>query len=427
MGTKRKLFSLVKNEYVYSVLTKFITIAVGILQSVLVARYLGAELKGMNAYITSITSIGDVVISFGLHHAYPYFRKEYGKDYILKDFVSITYLLYAVLEIISIVLACTVPVSKEVRIACVLIPLLGYCRVLSYVSYIETPNLINTWTTIIQALDLLYVAVLWLLTTRSYIWAISILFFVNIVKMVIFTAVLHVAPYYHRGLFDVFVRLVKFGFIPMIALLMTTLNYRIDVLMLHQFDSVTDAMIGVYSLGISLSDKIVLIPDTLKSVLVSKLSKGAADNEVAKTSRFGLWCSVVLCVGIVVLGKPVILLFYGAEFIDAYSVIIITSVGVLAVIYFKLIAQYNIVNKKQNLNVLMLSVAVAVNVVLNMLLIPDWGIHGAAVATSVGNIVCGIVFVIYFCRKTGIPAHEMVMIQRSDLEMLKDTQKKRGK
>ena len=85
---------LIKNEYVYSIITKFINIAVGIIQSVLVARFLGAELRGVNAYISSITSIGAIVITFGMHQAYPFFRKKYGKDAIYRDYVSLTMLLY---------------------------------------------------------------------------------------------------------------------------------------------------------------------------------------------------------------------------------------------------------------------------------------------------------------------------------------------
>ena len=64
----------------------------------------------------------------------------------------------------------------------------------------------------------------------------------------------------------------KIGFFPMLALLMTTLNYRIDVLILKSYPQITSSQLGVYSIGISLADKIVLIPDTLKGILASKLS-----------------------------------------------------------------------------------------------------------------------------------------------------------
>ena len=424
---KDKLRKVFKNEYIFSILIKFITFALGIIQSVLIARYLGAELKGVNAYISSIASVGSIVITFGMHEAYPYFRKKFGKEAIYQDFVSLIMYLYAVLLLGAILLAVFLPVSLELRAVFVLIPLLGYSRIVGYVTLIETPNIRNAWWMVISIIDIVYVALLWIFVERNIYWGISLLLFADVLKCVVYTILLHTRPRFSSKIPKLFTELLKYGFFPMLALLMTTLNYRIDVLMLRQYDTITDAMIGVYSLGISLSDKIVLIPDTLKGVLVSKLAKGAETEEVAKVCRLGLWASVVLCLLIFALGKPVIWLMYGAEYEGAYSVILITAVGILAVIFFKLIAQYNIVNKKQYLNVILLSIAIVVDVVLNLIFIPLWGIQGAAFATSAGNVVCGIVFILYFSRVSGIPVSKIVLLQKSDLRYARSLFGKKGK
>ena len=353
-----------------------------------------------------------------MHQAYPYFRKKFGKDTIYQDYISLISLLFTILLSVGIALAVILPLELSLKSVFILIPLLGYSRIVSYVSLVEQPNVRNTWWTIISILDVIYVAFLWVFIQRSVLWGISILLFADVVKCIVYSYILKVKIVLHRGLSKLFIELVKYGFFPVLALLMTTLNYRIDVLMLHQYAGITDAMIGVYSLGLSLADKIVMIPDTLKGVLVSKLVKGAGDEEVAKVSRIGFWASVVLFALIAVFGKCVIDLLYGAEYAGAYSIILITSFGLLAVVYFKFIAQYNIVNKKQVLNVLLLSIAIVVDVVLNMIFIPIWGIRGAALATSIGNFVCGIVFVVYFCRKTGVPIAKMIIPQKSDLELI---------
>ena len=423
---RKKIINIIKNEYVYSILTKFLTFAIGIVQSVLMARYLGAELKGINAYISSITSIGAIVITFGMHQAYPYFRKKYGKDYIYQDYVSLTIVLYIIYFIAGLLLAIFLKQFRfEIRVVFVLIPLLGYSRVVSYIALIEHPNRRNTCWTIISLLDIFYVLFLWLFVERNVIWAVSILVFADVIKCIVYTSMLKVRLSLNKKLFLLWFELIKYGFFPMLALLMTTLNYRIDVLMLHHYSFITDSMIGVYSLGLSLSDKIVLIPDTLKGVLVSKLAKGAEDSEVAKVTRIGFWASFLLCLIILIFGRWAIYLLYGQEFEGAYMVIIITAIGVLAVSYFKLIAQYNIVNKKQILNVGMLSIAIVVDVILNMIFIPIWGIYGAALATSIGNIVCGIVFIVYFSCKTKIKISEMILPQKSDLDILKSLIKKK--
>ena len=108
-----------------------------------------------------------------------------------------------------------------------------------------------------------------------------------------------------------------------------------------------------------------------------------------------------------------------------FAALLISSFGTIAISYFKLIAQYNIVNKRQILNVAMLSAAIVTDVVFNLLFIPLWGINGAAFATGLGNLVCGLVFVIWFVRRTHIPAGEMIVPQKKDIDAVKRLLKRR--
>ena len=59
--------NIIKNEYLFSIITRFFVIAISMLQSIVVARYLGASLKGTSAYISSIAAIGSIIVTFGMH------------------------------------------------------------------------------------------------------------------------------------------------------------------------------------------------------------------------------------------------------------------------------------------------------------------------------------------------------------------------
>ena len=94
-------------------------------------------------------------------------------------------------------------------------------------------------------------------------------------KSVYFTYKLHFnfsLKYIHK---ELIVELLKFGFFPMLALLLTSLNYKIDIIMLNMSRNITMAQIGVYSIGVALADKTVYIPDAVKEILLSKLAKGS--------------------------------------------------------------------------------------------------------------------------------------------------------
>lgn len=419
-----KINGFFKNEYIYSIITRFVVITISLIQSILCARYLGASLKGSSAYMSSIASIGSIVITFGMHQAYPYFRKKYGKENIYQDYVSLVVLLYAIYFIVAVILACFVIETPEVKAATIMIPIMGYANVVGYVCLIENPNRRNRWWTIITFIDVIFVAMLWLFTNSNFKFAVSILIFADAIKGIVYTYELKIKPRYHKEMWKLVKELFSYGFFPMIALLMTTLNYRIDVLMLKSYSYISNAEIGIYSVGISFADKIVLIPDTLAGILASKLAKGVNEDEVVKVSRICFWASCLMCIGFFVVGGWAIPFLYGKEYENSFNVLMISAIGSVFIGYFKLIAQYNIINKEQIKNVIMLSVAIVVDVIGNLLLIPVWGINGAALATGLGNLVCGVVFVVWFSRKANTKLSKMFILQKSDFKLIKSIFKK---
>ena len=414
-----ELKKIFKNEYIYSVFTRFVVITVSLVQSILCARYLGASLKGASAYMSSIASIGSIIITFGMHQAYPYFRKKHGKKKLLQDYVSLIFLLYLLYFLIALFLSFFVIKSVELKAAIIMIPVMGYANVVGYVCLIENPNKRNSWWTTITIIDIIFVAILWIFTNSSFKWAVAILIFADAIKGIAYTYELKIRPKYHKGMLKLAKSLFAYGFFPMIALLMTTLNYRIDVLMLNGYSYISDAEIGIYSVGISFADKIVLIPDTLAGILASKLAKGAPDEEVVKVCRISFWASCLIGIIFFIVGGWAIPFLYGIEYENSFNVLMMSAIGSVFIGYFKLIAQYNIINKEQIKNVLMLSVAIIVDVIGNLLLIPLWGINGAALATGLGNLVCGLVFAIWFASLTKIKVSEMILPQKSDLKLIK--------
>lgn len=415
---------LLKNEYIYSIVTKFFTLAFSLIQSILVARFLGAELKGEYSYIYSIVAIASIVITFGMHQAYPYFRKKLGRDMIYDDFISIIYILYAGYLIIGIIVAMLFINGAELRTAVVLTPLYGYERVMAYVYLIENPNSRNKWWTIAGFADLMFVAALMLFTTRGFYSVVLILVFVEVLKGIIFTVLINVKPKFRKSQIGLAVELFKMGFFPMVALLLTNLNYKIDILMLKQFDFITASQIGIYSVGMNFADRIVLIPDTLKGILISRLSKGATEKEVAKVSRLCFWASVSICICLLIVGEPLLNLLYGADYYGAYTVLMICAFGSVFIGYFKLIAQYNIINKKQIRNVTLLSISIIINVILNILLIPRFGLKGAAFASGIGYFVTSWIFIFWFAKSTKVGLGEMFVLQKSDISLIQGLLKK---
>ena len=198
-------------------------------------------------------------------------------------------------------------------------------------------------------------------------------------------------------------KIVPFGFISMVTTLMLTLNYRVDTLMMGYLYHIPDTEIGFYSLGVSLSEYGWLIPDAFREVLFSRTAKDDAIEEVTMSMKVNFYLTLLMILGILLLGRPVIRILAGAEYLPAYPVTVMLIAGIIPMSYFKIIGTLLLAQGKKGVYLGMLSASVLVNILCNMLTIPLWGKMGAAVASVVSYAVAGLVFLGYYLRTYSIP------------------------
>lgn len=108
------------------------------------------------------------------------------------------------------------------------------------------------------------------------------------------------------------------------------------------------------------------------------------------------WPSVVAGIGILIAGWPLLWLF-GEEFTQAYPVMFVLVIGLLARAAVGPIDYMLSMLGQQNACAGALGLAVAANLILNFLLIPPFGLMGAAVATTISTILA--TFLLYWLAK----------------------------
>lgn len=409
---KSKLLGIFKNPYVFSVISKITLVVLGFLYTVLMSRYLGASLKGDVAYITSVTSITCIIFGCGVHQAYPYFKKKTGAD-VAPIFMRLAVEMLAVYLILAVAL--TLLLRADVSLGCILMltPIFVYNRIVSYICMVENPNRKNLVDLIAAFLEVVFIVVLWLLVKPTLLIGAMIYLFKDIFLSCVYTWRMRNALKTHvKSSLSVMFEILKFGIFPMLVLLMSTLNYRVDVIMLKA--SVSSADVGIYSVGVMLAERVWLIPDALKEVMISNLVKGKGPEEVSFVVRVCNTSCILLVLGIVALGRPFINLFFGAEYAGAYPITVVILVGVVFMVYYKMIAAYNIVHGKQKENFIYLIVSVISNIAANLVLIPLFGCIGAALASIISYSVSAFLFTHRFIRETGTRMSDMLVINRED-------------
>ncbi|RJE48973.1 MULTISPECIES: polysaccharide biosynthesis C-terminal domain-containing protein [unclassified Dehalobacter] len=413
---EKTIRKLTDNAYVFSMLARIIGVMTGLVHSILYTRYLGAELRGEASVILNYAGLISLVLCFGVYQAYPFFKKKTGQD-IYREYINYVFGLFFLYIIISAILIFLLDLPTDLKVVTLLIPLLMGIKQLNYVVLIENPKLRNTASIRLDLFDIAFLVILMIFTTANYFLCITFLIVKHLVYFIIAVSNLKIKVKTIRPNLKGISPYIKYGIVPMVTVIFMEINYKVDVLILQYFN-IDMAQIGIYSLGVLLANKLWMIPDALKDILLSKLTKGRTAEEVVKISRISFFMMLLFILAAVFFGKPVICLLYGAEFSGAYFVTMILLAGVLGMVFYKMVYSYNVVNGHKNVNLVLLGIAAILNVSLNIILIPSYGIMGAAAASFASYIVCGISFLVYFCLKTRTPLLDMLIIKRKDIKMI---------
>ena len=413
---------IVNNPYTLSVIAKICGVLVGFIFTVFQSRYLGAEIKGQVAKVNSIVAITAIVFGFGIYHAYPYFKRNTEVD-IMPIFMKLALIMLGFYGLISVGTVVVLDLSPKWIAVMIITPLLAYDQIVSYITLIEVPNKRSLTDIAVVFSELALLIILWIFAPPSFAIGVIVIAFKDVVKAMFFTAWWRKRIFVPSESLKIWApRLIKFGFFPMLSLLMTTLNYRVDVIMLD--GKVTDAAIGIYSVGVLLAERIWMVPDAMQGVMVSKLTKGKDAHETAFVLRVCNAVCLIVVLGLILLGEPFMDFVFGAEYHGAYEVTLILLAGVFSMIYYKVISAYNIAMGKQFVTFILLTIGVVSNVIANLFLIPPYGIYGAGWASVISYAVCAVLFITYFCKETGIPFKEMIFINKEDYAKIKRKLKK---
>jgi len=171
------------------------------------------------------------------------------------------------------------------------------------------------------------------------------------------------------------------------ALLMTNM----DILLLDLF--VSPDQIAIYFAAARTIALIAFVHFSVTAAVTPKFTTLYASGNITGLSRFfhqtRKWTFVPALFGGIVLlaiGKPVLWLF-GSEFTAGYPAMFALVIGLLARSFAGPLQGLMIATGQQNTAALVMGIAVVINITFNILLIPRFGLVGAAAATSLAFTV----------------------------------------
>ena len=183
---------------------------------------------------------------------------------------------------------------------------------------------------------------------------------------------------------------------------MGMLDSQIDIVMLGSIKSTAE--VGIYNAAKKISLIISFILYAVNIVLSPLFSRlyyekdfKLLQNVFTFSARITSVIALSLFILIFIFGNDVLVLF-GKEFIAGKTTLLILSAGQLFNIFAGSVGILLVMTGYERETVICLGIGVGVNIVMNILLTPKWGIEGTAIATTAGITVWNIL-TIYFVYK----------------------------
>jgi len=380
--------------------------------AILVARYLGAEGLGVLNFGLALVAVFSILATFGLTTL---IVREVAKDGGLA----------------SKYMANLIPVQVLLALATValivaLVNIIGYSQEIIYVVYILSVGIIvSTLSTLLLALfqafeRLEYQSIFMVLTSVVPLCGavIAIQLHLNVVAFALVWLLT-----YGVGLAYVYVICVRRFFVPrleadftfwksaltkawpMAATAMSViLFFRIDVVMISVIRDTT--AVGFYSVAYTLSGASLVVPSVLVTALLPMLSKLHKDSRqsfrdaCAQVTKYLIYFALPMAFFVTLWAKPIVYLLYGASFDPSVAALQILIWSAVPMFVSSVLGTAFIAANLQMLNMKLNFFAAALNVILNVFLIPAYSYYGASLATVVAA-ACGLALSLVFLGRNG--------------------------
>lgn len=416
--------------FIHTFGTSVATTSFSIAISIITARYLGPYGKGV---ISLLILIPIFVITFGrlgIGHSINYYASKVPKDQLISTSLVLSIivgLVFSIIAVPGIYLLRNVffkgITAPQILLACSLIPfafLFEYLPCLFQGFYeIKTRNMLIALGPLIN----LVLLVMLVIILKLNLWG-AIIAYVAANIIAVFVSLCFVLKELEikkiRPDFGLMKNLLRYGFQSHIGLIFKELNYRGDMLLVSYF--LNPSAVGYYAIAVNIAEMLWKLPEAVGTVLLPKIAKMDKEEALSFTPlvfRTILVPMAASCLGILLFGKYLILIAFGKDFLPSAPVLLLLLPGILAMAFWKIIAN-SLIGLGYAIKYSITSgVALVTMIVFDVILIPRIGLKGAAIASSISYLVATAFIVFLYVRLTNSSYKALLVPQKSDFLVYK--------
>lgn len=399
-----------------------------IVKNVLFTRLLGPTERGIFGLLTTIP---DLIISlgnmgFGIGNVYLVAKKKYDLGKIIGNTFLITTILgvcligvgYLTFSFKGLLKGDDSSLANFAPLVIFLIPFILLQRFSEdLLSATQEIHFLNTIRLLVSLLPGIFLLGLWWFTGQTlesamYAWALTILIVITVSMLKLSSLSgfkIKISLSYLKESF-------AFGGRGLIGIFAGILVRKIDYIFVSSMLGATE--LGYYVVSVSVAEILISLQAAVTTPFISiryGLDKEDAAHVTPTAVRHAVFFNSILALGVVVGGNLLILILFGKAFLPAYSAVLFLLPGVIALSVHDLVKfEYYSHNLPEFVSMAAVWSLIC-NIALNFLLIPTYGINGAALSSSISYSLATIILLSRFHATTGISYKEILVIKQSEL------------
>lgn len=406
--------------------SKGLMIIFGLVTSIIIARTLGPEKNGIIASLLVYPSLVMSIGSLGIRQSTTYFigKRIFRENQIKTAITQIWFFSSVISVIVSFYLMTYFSKSGDnlllISLALIPIPLSLFNTYNSGIflgkNQISIFNKIN-WIPTLVILLFTMVLVLWFpFDIAGYLIAITA------GSLFIFIILLFKNKFIQAFSFEfnwqIIRKMLGLGLVYAFALLVISLNYKLDIILLDYLSSPYET--GIYFKGVGITEFLWQIPMLLSTIVFARSAVSKNDKafslKVTQLLRLSFIAIVLGSLLMFLLSDLVIVGMYGMQFRGSISVLKILLPGVLLLTIFKVINMDLAGKGKPWVSLKAMIPSLLLNIFLNILFIPDYGANGAALASTISYSIAALIFLHFYSKETQIPVSSILKYKKSDFD-----------
>lgn len=380
---------------------------------IITARYLGPSNYGIVSYVASYITFFASVVSFGLNGVLINELVQNKDDE--GDIVGTAILLRFIVGVLSSFSVVSIigfieGFDSKFLIIAVLMAIQLPITSLDTINHWYQSKLLSKYSVIVQTIAFVFVAsykTYILITKKSTEW-----FAFSTTLNVFIMAVAYYYSYKKRSSNSLqfskyyLLKLLRQCFPFLLANLMVQIYAQTDKIMIRILLASTER-VGIYTVCTTISHMISILPlaliDSGRPIVMELKAKGSKNYEIRLRQLIAVvvWISFLYSFFVTLLSPQILHLLYGSEYISGSTCLRII-VWYTAFSYLGGIRSIWLICEKKNMFVFWLSMMGAfTNVLFNFILIPRYGIEGAAVATLLAQVMANLLYPSFFKETRG--------------------------